>query len=119
MKHYFFLLSLTLLTIATFAFSIEVEAVNYDTEIGLTFTNDIEGSQESSTIESSDKAPKQPNQPKQFPKTKSNEVNETRNRSFLPKTGSITNDLFIWIGALVLAISFVWLLKKGYYRLKK
>ncbi|MEI5988691.1 LPXTG cell wall anchor domain-containing protein [Enterococcus crotali] len=116
MKPKVFLLSLVLITMSLFVFSKETVAVSYDTEIGLTFTNDVAGSDQSTVTESSGSLSTGQEQKSEKANDKTSKASI---KSLLPRTGSKDTELFRWIGALLLFMGFIWLLFKDKYRLKQ
>ncbi|EOL44485.1 MULTISPECIES: LPXTG cell wall anchor domain-containing protein [Enterococcus] len=126
-KKYFILLSIIFITLPLLQLSTVAEAVNYDTEIGLTFNSDVSVSGDSSsstTVPSGTDKTSESSQTKTSTSTsgtsnKMKELPETNRKKnaksgLLPSTGTKSNTLVIKLGILLLMTVFVLLIFKLY-----
>lgn len=126
-KKYFILLSIIFITLPLFQFSKVAEAVNYDTEIGLTFNSDVSVSGDSSSSTTVPSGTDKTSESRQTKTSTSNsgtsnkmeELPETSRRKtaksgLLPSTGTQSNTLLMGLGILLLMIVFVLLIFKVY-----
>ncbi len=133
-KKYFILLSMIFITLSLFQLSKVAEAINYDTEIGLTFNSDVSvggDSSSSTTLPSSttntseSKSTTNTSEGNRTNTDTSSKVEESskmnRNTTaksgltgVLPSTGTKSNVLLMGLGMLVLILVFAFLIFKFY-----
>lgn len=122
----FVLFSFTFVILILIQHSQEVAAVNYDSEIGLTFNNDVAvGSTQNTnttsdtstntTSESSDSSFKDK---MQYPETESDKPVKSGISSILPSAGYDNNNYYLILGFLFLIAGIVLLSFKSYITLK-
>ncbi|WP_206911334.1 hypothetical protein IGL98_001957 [Enterococcus sp. DIV0840] len=128
MKHKIFIFfGIAFVVLSLIQFSEEVKAVNYDTEIGLTFNNDVASGNTQSTSMTSDNTTNTSSESStsisnvktQYPETKSEKPVKSSSSSFLPKAGSTNNNVYLLLGFFILIAGFVLLSFKIYTALKR
>ncbi|MGX7138256.1 LPXTG-domain-containing protein cell wall anchor domain [Enterococcus silesiacus] len=121
MKHKTFiliLLSITFIMVSLLQSSKAVNAVNYDTEIGLTFNSDVAAASSESTTTTSDSSTDTTSESStsaskaktQYSKAESEKSVISR---VLPSTGSENNNFYLFFGFLILTTGFILLIFKS------
>ncbi|WP_375179746.1 LPXTG cell wall anchor domain-containing protein [Enterococcus rotai] len=114
--------SIAFVAVFLFQFPKVVEAVNYNTEIGLTFNSDVASGSEStssSTSEgntsiTSESTTDTSSSKKELPETAIKKITKSGIDKFLPNTGTTGDFLYLIFGSLILVIIFTFVGFKFY-----